>query len=74
MVWGDGDFHRLQRQKVALVRQLAGFEVQVVICDADTVGLAQGDADDIIQELVVSWSAIMKTHWVVFRCLLTIPI
>ncbi len=49
MVWGGGDFHKLQRQKLALARQLAGFEVQVVICDADTVGLAQGVADGTFQ-------------------------
>ena len=63
MVWGGRDFHKLQRQKVALMRQLAGFEMQVVICDADTVGPAGGGADKIpgagwsSQALVVSWSS-----------------
>ena len=45
MVWGSGDFHKMGRQKVALARQLAGFEMPVVICDVDTVGIAKGVAE-----------------------------
>ena len=41
MVWGSGDFHKMGRQKVALARQLADFEMQVVICDVDTVGCSR---------------------------------
>ena len=78
MVWGSGDFHKIGRQKVALARQLAGFKMPAVICDVDTVSVAQGFAGGTLsggswQAMVSSWSSGTGAHGPLLRCLVTAP-
>ena len=54
------------RRKVALARQLAGFAMQVVICDVDTVGRSQGFCsrhlpDGTWEPLMFNWSCALPT-------------